>query len=289
MREGKRHLIQALTALAYNAHLPGFANAKIWQGGSKRVCVPGLNCYSCPGALGACPVGSLQAAISGSRPSFPYYVVGMLAAFGVLFGRLVCGFLCPFGLVQELLHRLPGKKAAVPPRLDRPLRGGKYAVLAVLVILLPLLARGPYGVGDPWFCKYVCPAGTLEGGIPLLAGDAGLRGLAGALFSWKLGVLIAVLAASGALYRPFCKYLCPLGALYGLFNRVSFCRMEVDRSRCTGCGNCARACPMQVDVLRNINSAECIRCGACADACGSEAVRWRFGGAGRIDEKKEAT
>ena len=181
--------------------------------------------------------------------------VDMLLLFGTVFGRLICGFLCPFGFVQDLLYKIRTKKAAVSTRLDRPLRKVKYVVLILLVLLLPALARGPYGVGDPWFCKYLCPAGTLEGGIPLLLQNAGLRELAGFLFSWKLAILLVVLVGSVLLYRPFCKYLCPLGAIYGLFNRLSVYRMGVDASKCTHCGawwngGCAPSAPGHPTVCR---------------------------------------
>lgn len=289
MQEKRRTLIQALAALLTNGHLAGFFTGRIWQGGSKRICVPGLNCYSCPGALGACPIGSLQAVLNGGKRGLPYYVVGTLLLFGTVFGRLICGFLCPFGLVQDLLYKIKTRKAAVPRRLDRPLRRTKYAVLAVLVILLPLLARDPYGMGLPWFCKYVCPAGTLEGGIPLLLANESLRAMAGALFSWKMAILATVIVGSVLLYRPFCKYLCPLGAIYGLFNRFSFYRMEVDQAKCTRCGACERACKMNVEVTKNINSAECIRCGACKAACPHGAICSGFvrcGGAARPAREK---
>lgn len=277
MKEGKRNLIQAAAALLTNANLPGFAKGEIYTGPAKQVCVPGLNCYSCPGAVGACPIGSLQAVLSGGRRGFSYYVTGTILLFGILFGRLVCGFLCPFGFIQDLLHKIKGKKLRVPPRIDRPLRYTKYAVLLILVVLLPMLAKGAYGVGDPWFCKYLCPAGTLEGGIPLLIANESLRAMAGALFSWKMAVLIAVLTFSVLIYRPFCKYLCPLGAIYGLLNRLSFYQMHVDEHSCTRCGACEKGCKMGVEILKNINSTECIRCGACKNICPSGAISSGFG------------
>ncbi|MCI2057747.1 MAG: 4Fe-4S binding protein [Oscillibacter sp.] len=288
MKEKKRHLIQALAALAQNAHLTGFFTGQIYQGDGKHVCVPGLNCYSCPGAVGACPIGSLQAVIGGRTRNVSYYVAGTILLFGVLFGRLICGFLCPFGFVQDLLHKIPSPKPKVPRRLDRPLRWGKYAALAA-VLILPAVLTDPFGIGDPVFCKYVCPAGTLEGGIPLLAHSAALRAAAGFLFSWKLLLLVAVLTASVLVYRPFCKYLCPLGGAYGLLNRFSVCRMEVDRTACTRCGACTRACKMGVDVTGNINSAECIRCGLCARGCPTRAIHYTCGKAvlGRDAKRRE--
>ncbi len=234
--------------------------------------MPGLNCYSCPGAFGACPIGSLQAALGSRRTAAIQYVAGLLLLFSILLGRLVCGFLCPFGLLQDLLDKIRVKKLSIPARADRPLRYLKYAVLAVLVVALPLLLLGKYGISTPFFCKLLCPAGTLEGGLPLVLGSAGLRALAGPLFFWKLFVLIAVLAFSVLMFRPFCKYLCPLGALYGLFNGVGLYRLAVDKNKCVRCGRCERECPMQAPILTNPNHPECIRCQKCINVCPTRAI-----------------
>ncbi len=119
--------VQLISAVLINGYAVGFAKGKIFTGGTKAVCVPVLNCYSCPGALGACPIGSLQAVLGGASHRFPFYVLGLLMLFGVVLGRLVCGLLCPFGLVQELLHKIPSPKLKVPKKIDRPLRWLKYS------------------------------------------------------------------------------------------------------------------------------------------------------------------
>ena len=202
--------VQLISAVLLNGYAAGFQKGRIFTGGTKAVCVPVLNCYSCPGALGACPIGSLQAAVGGVKHHFPFYVLGLLMLFGVVLGRVACGLLCPFGLVQDLLHKIPVPKLNVPRRIDRPARYLKYAVLLVLVILLPAFAVTKTGITPPYFCQYVCPAGTLGGGIPLMIADPALRKLAGGLFSWKALVLAVVVAASMFIHRPFCRYLCPL-------------------------------------------------------------------------------
>ena len=266
-----RTRIQLVAALVQNANFRGFFTGRLYQGPLKNVCVPGLNCYSCPGALGACPIGALQTFLAARPVRFPYYVVGLLLFFGALLGRAVCGFLCPFGLLQDLLHRIPfpRKKLGAFPG-DRALRRLKYAVLAVLVVGLPALVLD----WTPAFCKYLCPAGTLGGGIPLalLHGEA-LHLELGRLFYGKLGIAAVILIASLLICRPFCKYLCPLGAIYGLMNRFALLRLRLDPQRCTGCGACARVCPMQVDPVKTPDSAECIRCGACTRACSASALR----------------
>ena len=269
-----RKLVQAGWGLLSNGYVKGFlpGGPSIYTGPLKRFCVPGLNCYSCPGALGACPIGALQSALTARRRRFPLYVLGWLAAIGLLVGRFVCGWLCLFGLVQELLYKIPTPKLRIPDKIDRPLRYLKYGVLALLVVGLPLLWRGEYGAGVPFFCEYLCPVGTLEGGVPLVLLNDVLRPALGWLFRWKLLILIVCILSSIFIYRPFCKYLCPLGAFYALFQRASLIRMRVDASACVNCGKCAGVCPMQVDPSKTPNSAECIRCGECLRACPADAL-----------------
>ncbi len=279
LKKGKlsfQRRVQLLAAAVVNGYAIGFAKGKIFTGGTKAVCVPVLNCYSCPGALGACPIGSLQAALGGSSRRFPFYVLGLLMLFRVVLGRLICGLLCPFGLVQDLLCKIPAPKLRVPKKLDKPLRWLKYAVLLVLVVLLPAFAVTDTGVAPPYFCKYLCPAGTLEGGVPLLLANPSLRSLMGALFSWKALVLVVILAACVFIPRAFCRYLCPLGAFYSLFNRFSFYQMKLDKSKCTGCKKCEHACPMAVEVTKGCGGPECIRCGKCRDACPAGAITSGF-------------
>ena len=278
-----RGWIQAGATLLTNLHLPNFLKGGLYQGAGKTVCVPGLNCYSCPAASGACPIGAFQAVVGPSKFSFSYYITGFLILLGVLLGRFICGFLCPFGWFQELLHKIPTKKLSTK-RL-KPLTYLKYAVLLVMVVLLPAFLVNDVGMGDPFFCKYLCPQGVLEGAIPLSLANAGIRAALGKLFTWKFSILLSVIALSVLFYRPFCKWLCPLGAFYALFNRVSLFQMKVDKSKCISCGKCARACKMDVDVTKTPNHTECIRCGMCVRACPTKAVCFRYGfGSGKEKE-----
>lgn len=257
---------QLLSAALMNGYVAGFINGRIFAGKSKALCVPGLNCYSCPGAVGSCPLGALQTAL-GAKHQFPFYALGCMMLFGVLLGRLVCGLLCPFGLVQDLLHKIPVPKWKVRGKLDRAARYLKYGILLMTVILLPAFFADQAGLGPPYFCEYICPAGTLEGGIPQMLANPQLRQLAGALFNWKVAVLAVILVWSMALPRPFCRYLCPLGAFYSLFNKWSFYQMRLDEEKCVDCKKCEQACPMGIEVTKGINGLECIRCGKCKDVC----------------------
>lgn len=266
---------QLISAVLMNGYAAGFINGRLFTGTSKALCVPELNCYSCPGALGSCPIGALQTAL-GAKHQFPFYALGWMMLFGVVLGRLVCGLLCPFGLVQDLLHKIPVPKWKVQGKLDRAARYLKYVVLLAAVIVLPAFFIGKTGLGTPYFCKYICPAGTLEGGIPQMIANPQIRQLAGALFNWKVALLAAILIWSMFLSRPFCRYLCPLGAFYSLFNKCGFYQMRVDETKCVDCKKCERACPMGVEVTKNINSPECIRCGKCRDICSVKAIQRGF-------------
>ncbi len=270
--ERPRHGVQALWALLTNSYLVGFVQGKIYRGKLKNLCVPGLNCYSCPGALGSCPIGSLQAVIGSRNFKFAFYVAGFLVFVGALVGRFVCGWLCPFGLIQDLLHKIPFPKKLKTFRGDKVLRKLKYVVLVLFVILLPLFLVDVLGQGAPWFCKLLCPAGTLEGGIPLVLLDKAMRGAIGWLYAWKNVLLAITVVLSIVIYRPFCKYICPLGAVYSVFNPISVFRYRVDEDKCTRCGACAHVCKMGVDPVQSPNHPECIRCGLCKKVCPTGAI-----------------
>lgn len=269
----KRRLIQVICALLYNCNFTGFATGSIYKGEIKGVCVPGLNCYSCPGAVAACPLGSLQTALLSSKYKFPYYILGLLLLFGVLLGRVVCGFLCPFGLIQELLYRIPSKKLH-KNKWTKRLSYLKYLIFVVFVIVIPLVFT------VPGFCKYICPAGTLEGGIPLTAMDERLRALTGGLFTWKMFLLLIVVLSAVFIFRSFCRFLCPLGAFYGLFHKIAVVGVQVDEKKCNGCNVCIRQCKMDV---KKVGDAECIQCGECIEHCSRCAIRF-----GRRTEEKQS-
>lgn len=261
-----RLFVQILYTILTNGYAYGYLNGKIYKGSLKYACVPGLNCYSCPGAIGSCPLGALQAALNEKNMQVPFAVLGFFFVFGSLFGRFVCGWLCPFGLLQDLLHKIPvfRKRKQLPHH--SVLKYGKYVVLVGLVLIgSSFLFTGFAKV--PAFCKFLCPSGTFFGALPLLAANEALRSQVGGLFYWKLGVLIALLLLSVKVYRPFCQYLCPLGAIYGWFNRFSLVQIRWEKDACTSCMACQKACPMSLPPEKISVSTECIKCGKCVEAC----------------------
>ena len=268
----KRRLIQLYAALLTNANIKGFAKGSIFKGNSKNACVPGLNCYSCPGAVGACPMGSLQNALASSGKTVPYYMFGIILLYCIMFGRWICGFLCPFGLIQDLLHKIKTPKLK-KGRITRILSFLKYIILVLFVAIIPLA----YMLKDmplPAFCKYICPAGTLGGAISLLIHPAntGMFEMLGPLFTWKFALMISILVGCVFIYRLFCRFLCPLGALYGLFNKISILGIKLEKNKCIDCGLCHAKC--KVDI-KQVGDHECISCGECISVCPTKAISWK--------------
>lgn len=266
-KTGLRLWIRLGFAALSNGYLSGFATGKIYQGAAKTLCAPGMNCYSCPGALFSCPIGSLQSALSSHQYRAALYVLGMMTVFGAFLGRTVCGLLCPFGLLQDLFWKIPFFRKIKKLPGERFLRSLRFILLGLFVLILPAFSGG-----EPWFCKLICPVGTLEAGIPLVLLNRALRAVLGFLYAWKLAILAAILLLSLLIWRPFCRYLCPLGAFYGLFNRFALTRQTFDPGACISCGACRDACGLDIPVREKPNSVDCVRCGACRRACPTGAL-----------------
>jgi ferredoxin-type protein NapH len=276
-----RRITQACGTLLAHGYLAVLACGNIYQGPLKGICLPFISCYACPLAVFSCPIGSLQhfAAVR----TMPVLLLGALGLVGLSVGRMACGWLCPFGLLQELLFRIPTGKI----RLPRALRHLKYITLVFLVLLIPYLT------GAPWFSK-LCPFGTLTAGIPWVILDPadpqiGRAAVAPGDLGWLFAVKLAILGGFLALFviakRPFCRIACPLGAILSLFSRVSMVRLKVSRE-CRQCGKCRDLCPVDVRVSEEPNSPECIRCLNCT-SCKHVSLELGIPVAGRAPEATE--
>jgi polyferredoxin len=215
---------------------------------------------------------------------FGFYVIGTMGVIGGFVGRMVCGWACPFGLFQELLHKIPSPKFGIWPHL----RYVKYVLLAFMVVLLPLFVLDEFGFGSTWFCKYLCPAGTLEAGLPLLYMQPSLRANIGPLFYNKLFFLILFVGWAVLASRPFCRTACPLGAFYALFSKIKLVKLHLDPAKCTHCEACHAVCPMGVRFNESPDDMECISCLACSKACKFNAISLEIGGVSAVNQPKQS-
>lgn len=276
----RRRIVQFISLLLSNSYFASIPTATFYQGSLKGACVPILNCYACPLAWGSCPIGTLQHFII--VRALPFYLVGVLGLIGLFLGRWPCGWLCPFGWFQELLYRIRLPKFSAPDWL----RHMKF------VFLIGVVGFVVWFTLEPWFCK-LCPAGTLEAGLPWLwwsaRGSAFAEGMdfATSIFSLKIVILIVLVLLAAMMKRPFCRFVCPLGAFFGVMNKVSLLQLDYDLDscaiayakgsdfeNCATCSHCSTHCPMDLKVPEQRGSVDCIRCMNCT-SYGS--VFWRFG------------
>jgi len=223
-----------------------------------NMCSPVFHCYACPWATFACPIGVI--AQFGALHAFSFVAVGTIVVFGALFGGFMCGWVCPFGFLQDLIAKIP------TPKLTVPMRWGylRYVVLVVLVL------AGPYwrgekpvnvaGVDVPLFICKVCPAGALEGAVPEVVKAAVKRTDIPWPSTLKIVILVLFLVAMFFVRRPWCTLFCPLGAIYGLFNRVSFFLLRFHDAKCVDCKNCRSMCQYGGRTEIRGSSASCNRC-----------------------------
>jgi polyferredoxin len=266
----------------------------------RAACMPGLNCYMCPAAAFMCPIGILVQCSTAAV--IPFMAIGVLALIGVAVGRLACGWLCPFGLLQELMFKIRTRKIGLHPAFSYT----RYAALVVLVVAVPLALRAK----EHWayYCS-LCPLGTLEGTVPAMAGHALLPHLSQStqqriadtsdrvkeaqaagvplpdeprgyfyvglsdfaysrMVTVKLVILGAVLLMMVFIKRPFCRMFCPLGAIWSFFSQASWLRLKLRFASCPSCDKCKEMCPVDIRVSDKLNSAECIRCLDCLDCAG---------------------
>jgi ferredoxin-type protein NapH len=260
----------------------------------RQVCFPVLNCWGCPISAFSCPIGAMGQFLSNGV--FPFIVLGAVVVVGAVLGRMLCGWACPFGLLQDLLYKIKTVKIMLPPFL----RYGKYLTLAIMVILIPLffginITPGKTTVSHFFFCN-LCPAGTLEATLPssFTANTASTTADANKainqsfsetnqgnvvmslLKSVRFWILIAFLVLFILISRPFCRVICPIGGMFALFNKISIYKKVVDKDKCTECDVCYKVCATDNKPYANPNSPECIRCLKCQAKCPSESIETQY-------------
>lgn len=309
---------QVISLILLNLYLWGFFQRNlIYTGFLKGFMGPILHCWSTPTTFFSCPLGSFQHFIT--LHLLPLYPLGLLIIIGAFIGRMPCGWVCPFGLLQDLLYkirifkwRLPkfinllgiivgiivgylfgrnrfeyGIYAGLPAaitfgvifnlipgirKIKMPMNYLKYLFLLLFAIIFAYFAM------EPWFCK-ICPAGTLEAGIPLVLWDPGnyLKGMVGTFFYFKIFILGFLLINFIAIKRPFCRAVCPIGAIYSLTNRISIFHLKNSKEICTGCGVCEKFCPTALSYQEIPENSDCIRCLECYYKCPKKAIKIKWG------------
>lgn len=169
-------------------------------------------------------------------------LIGIFVLVGILFGRAFCGRICPYGILQDLIHKIPFPKKIRSFKADKYLRYLKYVILLFMIVSYLFTGSTPGGEQ------------TNALNIPTIIGFA-------------VFVLLCIVTS-----RPFCKYICPVGAVNGLFNLLPTNRYTVDQDSCTKCGVCASVCKMDIEPYKSVNSVECVRCGKCKKKCPSKAI-----------------
>jgi len=224
--------------------------------GMTHLIFPGLHCYACPLAVTICPIGLMQNLVI--YGVVPYFWVAALLAYGLVAGRGFCGWFCPFGTLNDLLSF---RKV----RIHKVASYSKFAVLVLTII-------AAWAFADTMFCK-LCPVASIEASLPYLAlGVARVN----RPFLLHMGTLGGTLIGMVLIARFWCRYLCPMGALLSLFNRVSFLHLNLNHTRCNACGACAETCPMGLRPHEEYDDHNCIKCGACTQACSLNALTLTF-------------
>lgn len=329
-----------------------------------HIVFPGLHCHACPLSVTICPVGILQSLI---KTGLPLYPLAFVALYGVVLGRWWCGWVCPFGLVNDMcaeagkpnrtrqtVFLVAGAVSGaafvlislftsigwlsvvtltisvsslvaffIPAAGASPAKHGLSRVLVPVAFLLftflfpvllvfsganpVLLAAGIAGAalllsgsiiyfikrkksfflkysvlfltlgfavigGDTFFCK-LCPSAAASAAIPYAAIEPAF--IPGGMYIAKLGILAVTVCMMLLISRFFCRFLCPLGALLGLTNKVSLLKIirdpgcdVADKSVCSYA--CIRSCIMGIKTIaqkRILTQTDCIKCGKCIEAC----------------------
>ena len=244
-------------------------------------CFPFFYCHACPSASAACPIRSLEISVykvfknsASFSIQFLLYPLLILWTVGLMSGRAICGWACPFGLLQRLTtkparwlkNKYPKLKSFDRSKADRSLRYTKYAVLITLVFLIPAF------IG--FMFTDICPNGVLFGTIPIMLLNPG-QYVPASYFYPALVVFILFFIFIFTIERGWCRYLCPVGALLAPFNKISYLSVDVDKEECIHCNACSNVCPMAIDVPNMNRDLECIYCGKCVSACPKSIIEFR--------------
>ncbi len=237
---------------------------------------------------------------------FPWFAFASFLIVGVLLGKAMCGWVCPFGFVQDLINFIRRRKREFSLRGHQTMLWVKYGVLAFALFISVTFAAtkvmgrsGAYERAIGEFAKapftMLSPAETLFATLPrylegfrfALVEKPTLEAIAGfvtlpILFWVQLVIMIAVLVFAALIPRGWCRYFCPHGAIMAIMNKFSFIGLRRDPVKCSkgGCRLCVEVCPMRVPILdmpwEKFSHEECIYCMKCVDACKDQAIKLKY-------------
>jgi len=236
---------------------------------------------------------------------FPWLALASFLLIGVLFGKSLCGWVCPFGFIQDLVGFIKRKQTEFSPRTHESMVYVKYAILGITLFISVTFSAAKFaGAGESYgkalgiFVKVpftaLSPGETLFATIPKMVLDFSNAVSANQidvfsaianlppLFWIQLFMMIGVLVFAAYIPRSWCKYFCPHGAIMAILNRFSFLGLRRDLVKCAKgeCRLCVEACPMRVPILdlpwEKFSDPECIYCLKCADACPNKAIKLKY-------------
>lgn len=256
--------MQILSFFTINPHLKNYLVPELYQGSLKKICIPSLNCWSCPAASFSCPIGAIQNFVSYSKYLLSFYTIGTLAIVMSLTGRFFCGFVCPFGFLQDIIHKIPAKKVKIDTNKSK---FSQYFFLIIFVFFLPWLT------GEPWFSK-ICPSGFFLASIPFIIADISILNNVSYFFYIKTVIATIFFYSAIKISRPFCQYVCPIGTIFETFRPFSFSGIKVDKDKCIKCKKCFRVCIMDASPYKSPYN--CIQCGKCIKECPTKALTIKY-------------
>lgn len=234
---------------------------------------------------------------------FPWLAVASFLIVGVLIGKSLCGWVCPFGFIQDLIEFIKIKKMEISPKTHESMTYLKYFFLGIILLIsltfsaaklfrvygsyekaLGIFAYAPFTAVSPAETLFATLPKMVQGFSSAIAEKTVFEALYGilflpALFWVQLFILAGILVLAVYVPRGWCRYLCPHGAIMAILNRFSFIGLRRDLVKCVKgeCRECVKACPMRVRILdlpwEKFSDPECIYCLKCADACPNKAIK----------------
>ena len=239
----------------------------------------------------------------GSSVVFPWLAIASFLIFGILVGKSLCGWVCPFGLIQDIVGFIKSRKLEISPATHGGLTRLKYLILGIALLVsstfsaskylnlhgsyeraFGIFAYAPFTVLSPAETLFSVLPKSLHGFYLTFIEKSFVEALSGILYLpplfWlQVLILIGTIMLAAYVQRGWCRYFCPHGAIMAFMNRFSFIGLHRDPVKCAKgeCRECVKACPMKVRILdlpwKKFSDPECIYCMKCADVCPNGAIR----------------